>query len=207
MNFSRRTATKSRPTVTQSIWEETRTQFLHEIGSHVMVYNIQDELMFNADQTPSKYVSTTKVTMPSKDLNTSPYLVVMINIQQHSLLLKAWLVRCCHCKSFTKVKMKDAFPRMVAMIRTLYFHTTKSIGAMKLKDCAWLTVYWYHISEKWRQIWTWRQTKKSLLIWDAFKAQSTPQVKARLAELDIVDVFQKTSANYYSLWTLPQMVQ
>ena len=63
MNFSRRAATASRPIIIQSLWEEINTQYLHDIVSAVQTYNIPDELILNADQTPSKYVPTTNVTL------------------------------------------------------------------------------------------------------------------------------------------------
>ena len=66
MNFSWRAATTSRSIVTQSLWEEINTQYLHDITSVVRTYNIPDELILNADPTPLKYVSATNVTMAEK---------------------------------------------------------------------------------------------------------------------------------------------
>ena len=64
MNLSRRMVTISRQTVT--VWLETRTQYLHDV--HAVVSNsIPDELIINADQTPSKYVPTGNVTMAEKN--------------------------------------------------------------------------------------------------------------------------------------------
>ena len=73
MNFSRRAATKSRPIITRSLWEEINTQYLHDIASAVRTYNIPDELMLNADQTPSKYVPTTNVTMAKQGTAHTPF--------------------------------------------------------------------------------------------------------------------------------------
>ena len=67
MNLSRRMVTTSRPTVTRSIWLETRTQYLHGIVHAVVSHSIPDELIINADQTPSKYVPTANVTMTEKN--------------------------------------------------------------------------------------------------------------------------------------------
>ena len=64
MNFSRRTATTSRPIITRSIWED---RFLHAIVSACIESNIPDELIINVDQTPSKYVATDKITMAEKN--------------------------------------------------------------------------------------------------------------------------------------------
>ena len=67
MNFSRRTATASRPIITRSIWEAARDRFLHAIVSACIEHNIPDELIINVDQTPSKYVATDKITMAEKN--------------------------------------------------------------------------------------------------------------------------------------------
>ena len=63
MNFSQRAATASRPIIARSLWEDINTQYLHDIASAVRTYNVPDELILNANQTPSKYVPTTNVTM------------------------------------------------------------------------------------------------------------------------------------------------
>ena len=67
MNLPRRMVTTSRPTLTRSIWLETRTQYLHDIVHAVVSHNIPDELIINVDQTPSKYVPTADVTMAEKN--------------------------------------------------------------------------------------------------------------------------------------------
>ena len=66
MNFVRRTVTTSRPVVTEALWIEIRTLFLHNICTLVQTYNIPDELIINADHTPSNYVPTSSVTMAEK---------------------------------------------------------------------------------------------------------------------------------------------
>ena len=67
MNLSPRIVTTSRPTVTRSIWLETPTQYSHDIVHAVVSHSIPDELIINADQTPSKYVPTANVTMAEKN--------------------------------------------------------------------------------------------------------------------------------------------
>ena len=63
MKLSRRTTTTSRPVVTRALWQEIHTQYLHDIASIVQAHNIPDELILNLDQTPSKFVSASKLTM------------------------------------------------------------------------------------------------------------------------------------------------
>ena len=66
MNMSRRMVSTSRPKITRSIWEETRFVFLQEIAHAVSWHDIPDELIINADQTPSKFVPTDNITMAVK---------------------------------------------------------------------------------------------------------------------------------------------
>ena len=54
MKFSRRAVTISKPVITRSLWIEANLQFLHDISDKVLLYNIPDNLIINADQTPSK---------------------------------------------------------------------------------------------------------------------------------------------------------
>ena len=67
MNLSQGMVTTSRPTATRSIWLETRMQYLHDIVQVVVSHSIPDELIINADQTPSKYVPKANVTMAEKN--------------------------------------------------------------------------------------------------------------------------------------------
>ena len=52
--------------ITRALWEELRTHFLHSIADYVATYSIPDELIFNIDQTPSKFITTGNVTMAEK---------------------------------------------------------------------------------------------------------------------------------------------
>ena len=65
MKFSHRGATKSRAVITRSLWIRAKSQFLHNISDKVLLYNIPDELIINADQTPST-VAIDNVTMGAK---------------------------------------------------------------------------------------------------------------------------------------------
>ena len=66
MNCSRKAASTSRPMIIWSLWEKANTQYLHDIASAVWTFSILDVLILNADQTPSKYVPITNVTMPEQ---------------------------------------------------------------------------------------------------------------------------------------------
>ena len=66
MKFSPRAATTSRPVITCFLWNKIKSQFLNEISQKVLLHSIPDELIINADQTPSKFVSTDNITMAAK---------------------------------------------------------------------------------------------------------------------------------------------
>ena len=68
MNFSRRAAATSKPIIARALWEEINTQYLDDIASAVRTYNIPDELILNADETPSKYEPTTNVAMAEQGI-------------------------------------------------------------------------------------------------------------------------------------------
>ena len=56
-NFSRRAGTTTRPPVPRGMYEECKLSFLTDIDKCINKRNIPPELVLNADQTPSSYVS------------------------------------------------------------------------------------------------------------------------------------------------------
>ena len=66
MKFSRTAATTSRSVITRSLRNKIKSQFLLEISQKVLLHNILNELIINADQTPSKFVATDNITMAVK---------------------------------------------------------------------------------------------------------------------------------------------
>ena len=67
MKFIQRTVTVSRSVVTEASWIEIWILFLHNICTLVQTYNIPDELIINVNQTTSKHVLTSSVTMAKKN--------------------------------------------------------------------------------------------------------------------------------------------
>ena len=66
MKISRRVSTTSRPIITCALWEEISIQYLHEVSSLAKSHEIPDELILNLNQTSSKFVAASKVTMAEK---------------------------------------------------------------------------------------------------------------------------------------------
>ena len=67
MYFVWKTVTTSRAVVTEALWTEIWTLFLDDICTLVQTYNITDELIINANQTTSKHMPTSSVTMAEKN--------------------------------------------------------------------------------------------------------------------------------------------
>ncbi len=73
MGYTKRLGTTGRPPIPKGIFDECRLTFLQDISSKVTEYNIPPELVINADQTPSSYVSVGKQTMAKKRVYLSSY--------------------------------------------------------------------------------------------------------------------------------------
>ena len=83
MNFVGKTVTTSRPVVTEALWIEIWTLFLRNICTLVQTYNIPNELIINVDQTPSKYMPTSNVTMAEKNPSMCQSKELMISVLSH----------------------------------------------------------------------------------------------------------------------------
>ena len=71
-NFSRRAGTTTRPPVPRGMYEECKLSFLTDIDKCINKHNIPPELVLNADQTPSSYVSVGRMTMAEKNSKSVP---------------------------------------------------------------------------------------------------------------------------------------
>ena len=66
MGYTKRMGTTARPPVPKGLYDECRIAYLCDIETIVKKYNIQPQLILNADQTPSSYVSVGKSTMAKR---------------------------------------------------------------------------------------------------------------------------------------------
>ena len=183
--FSRRAATRSRPIITQSLWEDINTQYLHDIASAVRTYNIPEEFILNADQTPSKYVPTTNVTMTEQDRahisvrggDDKRAITVTVTQGLSGKMLPFHII-------FTG-KTKRCLLKMLQVKKISYFRIMKSIGVETLSLIDKIIVPYIENIKKYLQV---PNDQKSLLIWDAYKGQGSPRVQVRLAEVGVVVV-------------------
>ena len=72
MKLTRRAGTTSRPPVPRGIYEECRSEYLRDVSQKMKSYSIPPELVLNAGQTPSSYVSVGKQTMAAKSSKSVP---------------------------------------------------------------------------------------------------------------------------------------
>ena len=184
MNLSQRMVTTSRPTVIRSIWLETRMQYLHDIVPAVVSHSIPDELIINTDQTPSKYVPTANVTMAEKNL-------------------KHVARKGANKKRGITVMLGECLSGKILPMQLIYKgKTNRSLPSVKFPAGFALTYYEKHWSNE-KETLNFIQdilcpyikdvkerlgldvSQKSLLLWDACKAQSTNSVIEKLDELNI----------------------
>lgn len=187
MKFSRRAATTSRPVITRSLWIEVKSQFLHDISEKVLLYNIPDELIINADQTPSKYVATDNITMAAKGEkhisragSSDKRSITLTLCESHDgIILPFQLIyKGKTARSLPKVDFPEGF-----CLSHNEKHWSNETETIRLIDDV-LVPY----IEKVKEEKALPRNQKSLLIWDAFKAQSTTKVEATLASYGIETV-------------------
>ena len=72
LGYSRRIGTTSKPPVPQGVYDESRQEYLGDIDHKIKLYSIPAELVLNANQTPSSYVSVGKLTMAAHGTKSVP---------------------------------------------------------------------------------------------------------------------------------------
>ena len=188
MDFSQRAAPKSRPIITWSLWEEINTQYLHDIALAVRRYNIPDELILNADQTPSKYGPTTNVTMAGQGTAHIP-----VRGADDIRAITVTTVQSLSCKMLPfqiiqTGKTERCLPKNVKGKENFLFsynekHWSNEVETLSLKEKIIAS-----FTENVKRNYSFQMIKKHLLIWDAFKGQFTARVQEKLAELGLVVV-------------------
>ena len=72
IDFTRRMGTTTRPPVPQGLYSECRREYLRDVHDKVKEHGIPLELVLNADQTPSSYVSVERSTMAARGAKSVP---------------------------------------------------------------------------------------------------------------------------------------
>ena len=159
-------------------------KYLHDIVHSVVSNSIPDELTINADQTPSKYVPIANVTMAEenskhvarKGANDKRGITVTLGESLSGEILPMQLMyKGKTNRSLPSVK----FPAGFALTYNEKHWSNEKETLNFIQD--FLCPYIKDIKERLGL----DVSQKSLLLWDAFKAQSTNSVIEKLDELNI----------------------
>jgi hypothetical protein len=187
MNFVRRTVTTTRPIVTEALWIEMQTLFLNDICTLVKKYNIPDELIINVDQTPSKYVPTSSVTMAEKNSkhvakqgadDKRAITMTLAETLSGDILPFQLIYTGKTTRSLPAVEFPEGF--LLGFNKSHWSNEEETLRLLK-------QVISPYISKMKRKL-KLPEDQVACLIWDAFKAQSTEAVKLELENLNIKDV-------------------
>ena len=187
LNFSRRCATTSRPTITRLIWTEIRHLYLYNIAEVVLRYSIPDALIINVDQTPSKYVCVDKTTMAEKGSkhvskrgsDDKRAITATLSETLSGQILPFQLIYT----GKTKRSLPDAqFPKGFSLSYNPSHWSNEEETLRLINDV--IKPYIEGVKKELDL----PEGQKTLIIWDAFKAQECPSVKQRLKELNIEHV-------------------
>ena len=187
MKFSCHAVTTSRPVITRLLWVEVRSQFLYKITGKVLKHNIPDELIINVDQTPSKFVATDNITMSAKGekhisqagATDKTAITVTLSESLDGHILPFQLIYTGKTqRSLPNVTFPGGF--CLAYNQKHWSNETETIRL--IEDV--LVPYIEKVKEEKFLL----PSQKSLLLWDAFKTQSTPKVMDILSSYGIESV-------------------
>ena len=188
LNLSRRRATTSRPPISVAAYNESVLRFHHKISSTVRMFNIPDSLVITIDQTPSRYMEVTKMTMASKNskrvaiANSSDKRAITITLGislsgdmlPYQLIYSGKTTRCLPDRSL----FPDAF--LLSYNPNHWSNETETRNLLnKVID---------PYAQKIKSEQGLQADQKTLLIWDDFKAHNAPSVIALSDHLNIVRV-------------------
>lgn len=177
MGYSTRLGTTGRPPVPQGIYDECRLDFLRKINQKVKAYSIPPELILNAEQTPSVYVSVGKQTMAARG-SKSVSIQGLSDKRNITLTFVVTLsLKFLPMQIIYSGKTKASQPRGFVFPKGFSIsqnpkHWSNEEETLKLIDEV--------INPYVRKELGLPPTQKSLMIWDVFKGQMTDAVKIKL---------------------------
>ena len=171
----------SRSIITRSSWEEINTQYLHDIASVVRTYNIPDEMILNADQTPSKYVPTTNVTMAEQGTAHIPVrgggdkrAITVTVIQKLSGKMLPFQI-------IYTGKTERCLPKNPTGNKNFIFSYNEKYWSNEVETLSLIdNIIAPYIENVTKELQV-PNDQKSLFIWYAFKGKGTPRIQERLA--------------------------
>ena len=161
---------------------------MHNIASAVRSYNIPVELILNADQTPSKCVPTTNVTMAEQGVAHMPVRggddkrAIAVTVIQ-SLSGKMLLFQIIYTG-----KTERCFPKNPTGKESFLFSYNEKQWSNEVETLSLIDKIIAPYRENVKKELQVPNDQKFLLFWDAFKGQGTPVVPERLAESAVMVV-------------------
>ena len=184
-NFSRRAGTTTRPPVPRGMYKECKLSFLTDIDKCINKHNIPPELVLNADQTPSSYVSVGRMTMAEKNSKSVPIkgltdkrnitLTFVISLAGEFLPMQV----IYQGKTKASLPRNFVFPKEFCLTQNPK-HYSNEEETLKLIDSI-ISPYLVQTRQQWKL----PPTQKAILIWDVFRGQTTERVLSKLASLNI----------------------
>ena len=184
-NFSRRAGTTTRPPVPLGIYEECKLTFLSDIKRCIATHSITRQLLLNADQTPSSYVSVGKMTMaarnsssvPIKGLTDKRNITLPFVVSLNGDFLPMQVIY----QGRTKASQPRGFdfPRGFAVTQNPK-HYSNELETLNLLE----NIIQPYVALKRKEL-NLPPTQNASLIWDVFKGQKTNKVLSKLASLNI----------------------
>ena len=185
MGFTKWLGTTAKPPIPKGLYEEFRQKFLRDIQTVVEKYNIPPELIFNADQTPTSYVSVGRSTMAKKGsksvaiegLNDKRNITLTFVATLDDQFLPLQIIY--GGKTSKSLPRGFKFPNGFLLAQNPK-HWSNESETLKLV----YKVIDPYVVEKRREL-KLSTTQKALVIWDVFKGQMTDAVKENLHSLHL----------------------
>ena len=199
--FSRRAGTTTKPPVPLGIFEECKLTFLTDIKRCITTHNIPPQLVLNADQTPSSYVSVGKMTMatrnsssvPIKGLTDKRNITLTFVISLNGDFLPMQIIY----QGKTKASQPRGFefPHGFAVTQNPK-HYSNELETLNLIE----KIIQPYVAMKRKEL-NLLPTQKTLLIWDVFKGQKTEKVVSKLTSknIEVVNVPANMTHFFFSL--------
>ena len=192
-----RAGTTTRSPVPRGMYEECKLSFLTDIDKCINKHNIPPELVLNADQTPSSYVSVGRMTMAEKNSKSVPIkgltdkrnitLTFVISLAGEFLPMQV----------IYQGKTKASLPRNFVFPKGFCFtqnpkHYSNEEETLKLIDSI-INPYLVQTRQQLKL----PPTQKAILIWDVFWGQTTERVLSKLASLNIEIVSVRANMTHF----------
>ena len=186
MKFTRRAGTTSRPPIPNGLYQECRSEYLRDVDQKMKSYSIPIiDLVLNADQTPSSYISVGKQTMASRGAKSIPIAGLSDKRNITLTFVMSLAGEFLPMQVIYGGKTKQSQPRGFVFPKGFSItqnpkHWSNEIETLKLID----EVINPYVVNKRKEL-KLTPAHKALVIWDVFKGQMTDTVKSKLASLSI----------------------